>query len=104
MSTMNLRAFAGAIAAVAGSLTASSAIARAVCGSRIFPATLGIDDPGVSDELALPTVGYLPHNGHEAEEFDISGRHGTGAVGELHFFLDDIFPNTIGKPIFGAKS
>ncbi len=28
--------------------------------------------------------------------------HGVGVVGELHFFLDDIFPNTLGKPIFGA--
>jgi hypothetical protein len=27
-----------------------------------------------------------------------SGR-GVGVVGELHFFLDDIFPNSLGKPI-----
>jgi hypothetical protein len=26
--------------------------------------------------------------------------HGIGVVGELHFFFDDIFPNTLGKPIF----
>ena len=38
----------------------TSAFAHAVCGSRIFPATLGIDDPGVGDEVALPTVSYLP--------------------------------------------
>ena len=25
-------------------------------GNRFFPATLGIDDPGVNDELSLPTV------------------------------------------------
>ncbi len=30
--------------------------------------------------------------------------HGVGVVGELHFFLDDIFPNSLGKPIFGGKS
>ena len=24
-----------------------------------------------------------------------------GAIAQLHFFLDDIFPNSIGKPIFG---
>jgi len=29
--------------------------ARCVRADRIFPATLGIDDPGVGDELALPT-------------------------------------------------
>ena len=32
-----------------------------------------------------------------------SGR-GVGVGGELHFFLDDIFPNSLGKPIFGGKS
>lgn len=25
---------------------------------------------------------------------------GTGVIAELHFFLDDIFPNTLGKPLF----
>jgi hypothetical protein len=46
------------------------AFAHAVCGARIFPATLGIDDPGVGDELALPTVTWLPQNSAGAEEFD----------------------------------
>jgi hypothetical protein len=23
-----------------------------------------------------------------------------GVIGQVHFFLDDIFPNSIGKPIF----
>ncbi len=27
-----------------------------IVGNRFFPATLGIDDPGVNDELSLPTV------------------------------------------------
>jgi hypothetical protein len=30
--------------------------------------------------------------------------HGVGVVGELHFVLDDIFPNSLCKPIFGGKS
>ena len=25
----------------------------------------------------------------------------TGVIAQLHFYLDDIFPNSIGKPIFG---
>jgi hypothetical protein len=29
--------------------------------------------------------------------------HGVGVVGELHFFFDDIFPDSLGKPIFGGK-
>ena len=41
---------------VAAALWLSPAFAHAVCGDRIFPATLGIDDPGVGDELALPTL------------------------------------------------
>jgi len=30
--------------------------AHEIVGNRFFPATLGIDDPGVNDELSLPTV------------------------------------------------
>ncbi len=31
-------------------------IAHEIVGNRFFPATLAIDDPGVNDELSLPTV------------------------------------------------
>jgi hypothetical protein len=34
----------------------SEGVAHEIVGNRFFPATLGIDDPGVNDELALPTV------------------------------------------------
>jgi hypothetical protein len=34
----------------------SGSVAHEIVGNRFFPATLGIDDPGVNDELALPTV------------------------------------------------
>src|SRR5947208_16872232 len=34
----------------------SQATAHEIVGHRFFPATLGIDDPGVNDELSLPTV------------------------------------------------
>src|SRR5205809_1295280 len=34
----------------------SRAVAHEIVGNRFFPATLGIDDPGVNDELSLPTV------------------------------------------------
>jgi len=30
--------------------------AHEIAGNRVFPATLAIDDPGVSDELAFPTI------------------------------------------------
>src|SRR5438552_16616965 len=34
----------------------SQATAHEIVGNRFFPATLGIDDPGVNDELSFPTV------------------------------------------------
>ena len=51
-------------------LTQSPASAHAVCGARVFPATLGIDDPSVGDELALPTLTWLPQNSGGSQEFD----------------------------------
>jgi hypothetical protein len=29
--------------------------------------------------------------------------HGLGFIAQLHFYIDDIFPNSLGKPIFGGK-
>jgi hypothetical protein len=39
-------------------LPARQAAAHAVCGPRVFPVTLTLDDPGVSDEVTLPQVTY----------------------------------------------
>jgi len=55
---------------------ATTASAHEIVGNRMFPATLAIDDPGVADELALPTVtfsktGDVP----SAKELDISGEY-----------------------------
>ena len=50
-------------------MLAPPAVAHAVCGNRVFPATLTMDDPGVGDELSLPTIQYLPlaaNNGNSA--------------------------------------
>lgn len=65
-------ALAGAVGAAAAILSGPPAFAHAICGSRVFPATLAIDDPGVSDELALPTLTYLPKNSDGVQEFDAS--------------------------------
>ncbi len=54
------------------SLLPSVAFAHSVAGNRIFPATLAIDDPGVDDELALPTFTYLPVNPDGVGEYDFS--------------------------------
>jgi hypothetical protein len=47
-----------AVAVVAWFGTSGSALSHAVCGDRVFPATLVMDDPGVGDELSLPTLQY----------------------------------------------
>jgi hypothetical protein len=44
--------------AVVPSLSASPALAHAVCGSRVYPVTLTLDDPGVADEVTIPQVVY----------------------------------------------
>ena len=62
MITLSSRAVAGALAGAAALLWLSPAFAHAVCGDRIFPATIAIDDPGVLDELTLPTVRWVPYN------------------------------------------
>jgi hypothetical protein len=50
----------GALAALAMlAAGAGPALAHTIVGDRVFPATLTIDDPGVNDELALPTFSYL---------------------------------------------
>jgi hypothetical protein len=38
----------------------SVAQAHVVCGDRVFPTTLTLDDPGVSDEVSLPTIALTP--------------------------------------------
>lgn len=46
------------MAACAVCACASQAHAHAVCGSRVFPVTLTLDDPGVADELTIPQIVY----------------------------------------------
>jgi len=48
-----LATLSGAAAALAGLMPAYG---HEIVGNRMFPATLAIDDPGVADELALPTI------------------------------------------------
>jgi hypothetical protein len=38
---------------------APQALAHTIVGERLFPTTLAIDDPGVNDELALPSFAYM---------------------------------------------
>jgi hypothetical protein len=45
-----------AMLAVTLAAPATNTCAHEIVGNRFFPATLAIDDPGVNDELALPTI------------------------------------------------
>ena len=47
-----------AASACAGAFAPDIAFAHAVCGDRVFPVTLTIDDPGVADEASVPTFTY----------------------------------------------
>jgi hypothetical protein len=58
--------------------------------------TTGTINPGiiwVGQKVQLGVEAILPVNAR-------TGKH-TGVIAQLHFFLDDIFPNTLGKPLFG---
>ena len=100
---------AGAIGVAAALLAHSHAEAHAVCGSRIFPATLAIDDPGVSDELALPTVTYDPKNAGGNREVDATFSY-TKTIfpnfGDFRHRRSDLAPpgrRGVGEPRYGSE-
>jgi hypothetical protein len=52
----------------------SDSVAHEIVGNRFFPATLGIDDPGVNDELSIPTVAaFKTGDDPSVKQRDISG-------------------------------
>ncbi|MBV9232400.1 MAG: hypothetical protein JO030_00040 [Candidatus Eremiobacteraeota bacterium] len=50
-------------------ITYATAQAHVVCGNRVFPTTLTMDDPGVSDELSLPTINLTPTPSGESNSY-----------------------------------
>lgn len=60
--------------------------------------TTGTINPGLFWSGQYVQVGaeaVLPVNKHSG--------HGMGFIGQLHFYIDDLFPHSLGKPLFGAK-
>ena len=54
---MSIRhACAGLYGLAIGLVPLSGSVAHEIVGNRFFPATITVDDPGVNDELSLPTV------------------------------------------------
>jgi hypothetical protein len=63
---------------------ANQAAAHAVAGNRFFPATLSVDDPGVADELSLPTLSSFKTNDDpSARELDIAGEYSKRLTSKL---------------------
>lgn len=77
---------AGLIALV----TANQATAHAVAGNRFFPATLTTDDPGVADELSMPTLSsFKTADDPSARELDISGEYSKRLTSTLGVSVGD---------------
>lgn len=53
------RSLKGIVALACAGLVATPAFAHAIAGNRLFPVTLATDDPGVADELSLPTISTM---------------------------------------------
>jgi hypothetical protein len=59
--------------------------------------TTGTINPGViyvADKYQLGVEAIVPINRASGE--------GVGVIGQLHLYLDDIFPNSLGRPLFAA--
>src|SRR6202795_4474560 len=78
--------------------------AHEIVGNRFFPATLGIDDPGVNDELSLPTVdSFKTGDVPPVRQRDISGEFSKRitedfaiSFGSTYTFLGPIDPTAAG--------
>src|SRR6185437_13304782 len=73
---MSPRLLRAALCAGLTALASCAAGAHEIVGNRMFPATLAIDDPGVADEMALPTVSFSKIGGDPlVRQLDISGEY-----------------------------
>jgi hypothetical protein len=64
---MTSRSVVAFVTAVVIMLSAGVAHAHGLIGKRFFPATLGVDDPFVADELSLPTISHIKTRGQGDE-------------------------------------
>ncbi len=90
MPTKSPLARAGVLAAAATLAGISPALSHTIVGQRVFPATLEIDDPGVNDELALPSFAYAP-NPDGSNQFDFGFEWQKTITYNLSFFVGNTF-------------
>lgn len=77
-------------AGLTATLVAGPAAAHAVAGNRFFPATLVTDDPGVADELSLPTISsFKTGDDPAARELDVSGEYSKRLTRQLGVSLGE---------------
>ena len=102
---MSIRSMRAGLWGLAAALFPStSVLAHEIVGNRFFPATLGIDDPGVNDELAFPTVdSFKTGDNPPVRQRDISGEFSKRitedfaiSFGSTYTFLGAIDPTTAG--------
>ncbi len=106
MSIRLLRA--GLSGLVAALIPLSHTAAHEIVGNRFFPATLGIDDPGVNDELSLPTVdNFKTGDEPPVRQRDISAEFSKRitedfaiSFGTTYTFLGPIDPTAAGANAF----
>ncbi len=73
---MSNRSICVALCAAATALATMPARSHEIAGNRMFPVTLTIDDPGVADELSLPTISaFKTGDVPAAKEVDLSGEY-----------------------------
>jgi hypothetical protein len=85
-------------------IPSSGSVAHEIVGNRFFPATLSIDDPGVNDELSLPTVdSFKTGDVPPVRQRDISGEFSKRitedfavSFGSTYTFLGPIDPTAPG--------
>lgn len=100
MSYKASMACAGAFAAVATLAGIGPASAHTVIGQRIFPATLTIDDPGVDDELALPTFAWT-NNADGSQSFNFNGFYGKRITSDLEVSINSTLTHQINPRLTG---
>jgi len=82
----------------------SPSAAHEIVGNRFFPATIGIDDPGVNDELSLPTVdSFRTGDDSPIKQRDVSGEFSKRItedfaiiLGSTYTFLSPTDPTAFG--------
>jgi hypothetical protein len=90
MSQKFYLARAGVFAAAAILAGIGPAFSHIFVGNRFFPATLTFDDPGVNDELALPTFVYIT-NPDGSQQFDYSFEYAKSITPYFGISVGDTF-------------